>query len=138
MDFFSSISESVHRSYYWLFILLGLDYFSCISVFILKLVVMSHCSLFLLELLLTSILYQVALCVLKVWSSLGTLTFSRYEEAKAKGVDSYDRDLEDVIDRLIVECDRKIARALKRLEDEDAKAAIAISVTEVTQVSVSI
>lgn len=56
-----------------------------------------------------------------------------YEEARAKGVDNYDRDLEDVIDRLIVECDRKIARALKRLEDEDAKAAIAISVSEVTQ-----
>ncbi|KAL9233517.1 hypothetical protein vseg_008503 [Gypsophila vaccaria] len=56
-----------------------------------------------------------------------------YEEAKAKGVDNYDRDLEDVIDRLIVECDRKITRALKRLADEDAKAAIAISVTEVTQ-----
>ncbi|GMP67868.1 hypothetical protein CsSME_00027709 [Camellia sinensis var. sinensis] len=56
-----------------------------------------------------------------------------YEEAKAKGLDNYDRDLEDVIDRLIVECDRKITRALKRLEDEDAKAAIAISVTEVTQ-----
>lgn len=62
------------------------------------------------------------------------LTSSRYEEAKAKGTDNYDRDLEDVIDRLIVECDRKIARALKRLEDEDAKAAIAISVSEVTQV----
>ncbi|CAI9090855.1 OLC1v1025723C1 [Oldenlandia corymbosa var. corymbosa] len=56
-----------------------------------------------------------------------------YEEAKAKGTDNYDRDLEDVIDRLIVECDRKIARALKRLDDEDAKAAIAISVSEVTQ-----
>lgn len=56
-----------------------------------------------------------------------------YEEARTKGVDNYDRDLEDVIDRLIVECDRKIARALKRLEDEDAKAAIAISVSEVTQ-----
>ncbi|ONI05217.1 hypothetical protein PRUPE_6G363000 [Prunus persica] len=56
-----------------------------------------------------------------------------YEEAKAKGTDDYDRDLEDVIDRLIVECDRKIARALKRLEDDDAKAAIAISVSEVTQ-----
>jgi hypothetical protein len=55
-----------------------------------------------------------------------------YEEAKVKGVDSYDRELEDVIDRLIVECDRKIARALKRLTDEDAKAAIAISVSEVT------
>jgi hypothetical protein len=56
-----------------------------------------------------------------------------YEEAKAKGLENYDRDLEDVIDRLIVECDRKITRALKRLEDDDAKAAIAISVTEVTQ-----
>ncbi|KAG8390736.1 hypothetical protein BUALT_Bualt01G0114400 [Buddleja alternifolia] len=56
-----------------------------------------------------------------------------YEEAKAKGVDNYDRDLEDNIDRLIVECDRKIARALKRLDEEDAKAAIAISVSEVTQ-----
>jgi len=42
--------------------------------------------------------------------------------------------LEDVIDKLIGECDRKIGRALKRLEDEDAKAAIAISVSEVTQV----
>lgn len=62
------------------------------------------------------------------------LTHIRYEEAKAKGVDNYDRDLEDVIDRLIVECDRKITRALKRLADEDAKAAIAISVSEVTQV----
>ncbi|THG13430.1 hypothetical protein TEA_020967 [Camellia sinensis var. sinensis] len=57
----------------------------------------------------------------------------KYEDAKAKGIDNYDRDLEDVIDRLIVECDRKITRALKRLEDEDAKAAIAISVSEVTQ-----
>ncbi|KAK8672003.1 hypothetical protein V6N13_110381 [Hibiscus sabdariffa] len=56
-----------------------------------------------------------------------------YEEAKAKGVDNYDRELEDAIDRLIVECDRKIGRALRRLEDEDAKAAIAISVSEVTQ-----
>ncbi|XP_074321171.1 uncharacterized protein LOC141657735 isoform X2 [Silene latifolia] len=55
-----------------------------------------------------------------------------YEEAKAKAVDNYDRELEDVIDRLIVECDRKITRALKRLSEEDAKAAIAISVSEVT------
>ncbi|XP_010525030.1 PREDICTED: U1 snRNP-associated protein usp106-like isoform X1 [Tarenaya hassleriana] len=55
-----------------------------------------------------------------------------YEEAKAKGVDNYDRELEDAIDRLIVECDRKIGRALKRLQEEDAKAAIAISVSEVT------
>ncbi|GLT52104.1 hypothetical protein SLA2020_254650 [Shorea laevis] len=56
-----------------------------------------------------------------------------YEEAKAKGIDNYDRELEDAIDRLIVERDRKIGRALKCLEDEDAKAAIAISVSEVTQ-----
>ncbi|CAG7879482.1 unnamed protein product [Brassica rapa] len=56
-----------------------------------------------------------------------------YKEAKAKGVDNYDRELEDAIDRLIVECDRKIGRALERLQEEDAKAAIAISVTEVTQ-----
>nr|CAB3447173.1 unnamed protein product [Digitaria exilis] len=56
-----------------------------------------------------------------------------YEEAKAKGTDNYDRELEENIERLIVECERKIQRALKRLEEEDAKAAIAISVTEVTQ-----
>ncbi|KAM1746401.1 hypothetical protein ACFX11_013036 [Malus domestica] len=57
-----------------------------------------------------------------------------YEEAKVKGTDNYDRDLEDVIDRLIVECDRKIPRALKRLKDDDAKATIAISISEITQV----
>ncbi|GJN05082.1 hypothetical protein PR202_ga22683 [Eleusine coracana subsp. coracana] len=55
-----------------------------------------------------------------------------YEEAKSKGSESFDRELEDVIERLIVECDRKIQRALKRLADEDAKAAIAISVSQVT------
>ncbi|CAO2046503.1 unnamed protein product [Urochloa humidicola] len=56
-----------------------------------------------------------------------------YEEAKAKGTDNYDHELEETIERLIVECERKIQRALKRLEEEDAKAAIAISVTDVTQ-----
>ncbi|KAI3994645.1 hypothetical protein MKX01_027535 [Papaver californicum] len=56
-----------------------------------------------------------------------------YQEAKASAGHSYERELEDVIDRLIVECDRKITRALKRLEEDDAKAAIAISVSEVTQ-----
>ncbi|KAJ4846477.1 hypothetical protein Tsubulata_021638 [Turnera subulata] len=56
-----------------------------------------------------------------------------YEEARAKGLDNYDRELEDTIDRLIIECDKKIGRALKRLEEDDAKAAIAISVSEVTQ-----
>ncbi|WOK94539.1 luc7-like protein isoform X1 [Canna indica] len=56
-----------------------------------------------------------------------------YEEAKAKGDHNFDRELEDMIERLIVECERKIQRALKRLEDEDAKAAVAISVSTVTQ-----
>ncbi|XBH63108.1 uncharacterized protein [Aegilops tauschii subsp. strangulata] len=56
-----------------------------------------------------------------------------YEEAKAKGMDNYDHELEETVERLIVECERKIQRALKRLEEEDAKAAIAISITEVTQ-----
>ncbi|XP_010420467.1 PREDICTED: putative RNA-binding protein Luc7-like 1 isoform X3 [Camelina sativa] len=56
-----------------------------------------------------------------------------YKEAKAKGVDNYDRELEDAIDRLIIECDRKIGRALNRLQEEDAKAAFAISVIQVTQ-----
>ncbi|KAK1266509.1 hypothetical protein QJS04_geneDACA015538 [Acorus gramineus] len=56
-----------------------------------------------------------------------------YEEAKAKGMHNFDRELQDVIERLIVECERKIQRALKRLEEDDAKAAIAISVSKVTQ-----
>lgn len=58
----------------------------------------------------------------------------RYEEAKDKSVHNFERELEDVIERLILECDRKIHRALKRLEDDDAKAAIAISVSKVTNV----
>lgn len=56
-----------------------------------------------------------------------------YEESKAKGKDNYDRELEDVIEKLIIECDRKITRALKRLEEDDAKAAIAIVVSDVTK-----
>uniref|UniRef100_A0ACD5YTK7 Uncharacterized protein n=1 Tax=Avena sativa TaxID=4498 RepID=A0ACD5YTK7_AVESA len=56
-----------------------------------------------------------------------------YEEAKAKGMDNYDRELEETIERLIVECERKIQRALKRLDEEDAKAAIAICITDVTK-----
>ncbi|CAA7400377.1 unnamed protein product [Spirodela intermedia] len=56
-----------------------------------------------------------------------------YEEAKLKGTHNFDRELEDLIEKLIVECERKIQRALKRLSDEDAKAAVAISVSEVTQ-----
>lgn len=42
-----------------------------------------------------------------------------------------------MIERLIVECERKIQRALKRLEDEDANAAVAISVSKVTLVVAS-
>ncbi|CAD5166009.1 unnamed protein product [Musa acuminata subsp. malaccensis] len=56
-----------------------------------------------------------------------------YEEAKVKGDHNFHRELEDMIERLIVECERKIQRALKRLEDEDATAAVAISVSKVTQ-----
>ncbi|XVF04564.1 hypothetical protein REPUB_Repub05bG0094600 [Reevesia pubescens] len=56
-----------------------------------------------------------------------------YEKAKAKGVDSYDRELEDAIDELIIEYDGKIGGVQKRLEDEDAKSAIAIPISEVTQ-----
>lgn len=73
-------------------------------------------------------------------SCLGvTLTrISRYEEAKTNGKDNYDRDLEDCLEKHIVECDRKIQRALKRLEDDDAGAATAIAVSEVTKVCLSI
>lgn len=56
-----------------------------------------------------------------------------YDDAKSKGKDNYDRELEDVLEKHIMECDRKIVRALKRLEDEDAKAATAIAVSEVTK-----
>ncbi|KAK8946599.1 hypothetical protein KSP39_PZI006638 [Platanthera zijinensis] len=56
-----------------------------------------------------------------------------YEEAKVKGMHNFDRELEDLIERLIMECERRIQRALKRLENEDAKAAIGISVSQVTQ-----
>lgn len=58
----------------------------------------------------------------------------RYEEAKAQGKDSYDRELEECLEKHILECDRKIARALKRLEDDDVGAATAIAVSEVTKV----
>lgn len=56
-----------------------------------------------------------------------------YEEAKVKGKDNYDRELEDALERHVMECDRKIIRALKRLDDEDAKAATAIAVSVVTK-----
>ncbi|MBA0851130.1 hypothetical protein Goshw_013712 [Gossypium schwendimanii] len=79
------------------------------------------------------IVTSTLLLMFDLYSSCDLGYVSRYEEAKSKGVDNYDRELEDAIDRLIVECDRKIGRALRRLEDEDAKAAIAISVSEVTQ-----
>ncbi|KAJ7557705.1 hypothetical protein O6H91_04G006200 [Diphasiastrum complanatum] len=56
-----------------------------------------------------------------------------YDEAKRKGKDNYDRELEDCLEKHILDCDRKIARALRRLEDDDAGAATAIAVSEVTQ-----
>lgn len=58
----------------------------------------------------------------------------KIQESKEKGKDNYDRELEDVIKKLIIECDRKITRALKRLDEDDDKAAIAIVVSEVTKV----
>ncbi|KAG6526349.1 hypothetical protein ZIOFF_016332 [Zingiber officinale] len=69
----------------------------------------------------------------KVQDAFSSSTSLSYEEGKAKGEHNYDRELEDMIERLIVECERKIQRALKRLEDEDATAAVAISVSKVTQ-----
>lgn len=45
-----------------------------------------------------------------------------YEEAKTHGKDNYDRELLEYLDKLIVECDRKIQRASKRLEEDDADA----------------
>ncbi|KAH9328914.1 hypothetical protein KI387_001022 [Taxus chinensis] len=62
-----------------------------------------------------------------------SFTCQRYEDAKAKGKDNYDREMEDVLERHIGECERKITRALRRLDDDDAKAATAISVSEVTK-----
>lgn len=41
-------------------------------------------------------------CVCKV------LIMSRYEEVKVNGKDNYDRDLEDCLEKYIVECDCKI------------------------------
>ncbi|XP_037481552.1 uncharacterized protein LOC119359483 [Triticum dicoccoides] len=66
-------------------------------------------------------------------STVVAALLASYEEVKAKGSENFDRELEDMIDRLIMECERKIQGVLKRLTDEDAKAAIAISVSEVTQ-----
>ncbi|CAI5532711.1 unnamed protein product [Closterium sp. Naga37s-1] len=56
-----------------------------------------------------------------------------YEEAKAKGLVDYERELEGILEKLIVECDRKIQRSFKRLEDEEGAAALnAVKVSEVT------
>lgn len=71
-----------------------------------------------------------------MFATLSDLSWAlhRYEEAKEKLAHNFERELEDVIERLILECDRKIQRALKRLEDDDAKVAMAISVSKFTQV----
>eukprot|EP00270_Netrium_digitus_P014751 TRINITY_DN5084_c0_g1_i1.p1 TRINITY_DN5084_c0_g1~~TRINITY_DN5084_c0_g1_i1.p1 ORF type:complete len:474 (+),score=122.60 TRINITY_DN5084_c0_g1_i1:148-1569(+) len=55
-----------------------------------------------------------------------------YEEGKSKGRDNYDRELEDVLEKHVMECDRKIARSLKRLEDDGVDNATAIAVSKVT------
>ena len=67
------------------------------------------------------------------FSCFGCLFF-RYEEAIASGKANYDREVEQVLERHIVECDRKIQRSLRRLEDERSEAATAIAVSEVTKV----
>eukprot|EP00854_Cymbomonas_tetramitiformis_P006604 gene6604-7906_t len=46
----------------------------------------------------------------------------QYEEARQKGEANYDRELLENLDKLLVECDRKIARAMKRLEEDDPAA----------------
>ena len=61
-------------------------------------------------------------------------TYQRYESAKVKGKYNYDRDMEDALERHIGECDRKITRALRRLEDDDSKDVTTIFVFAVTQV----
>lgn len=79
-------------------------------------------------------LFQLTKMDLGACSKVHSLQLRKeYESAKAKGKDNYDRELEDVLERHIGECDRKITRALRRLEDDDAKAATAISVSAVTQ-----
>jgi len=79
-------------------------------------------------------LFQLTKMDLGACSKVHSLQLRKeYEESKTKGKDNYDRELEDVIEKLIIECDRKITRALKRLEEDDAKAAIAIAVSEVTK-----
>lgn len=65
-----------------------------------------------------------------------TVRCGSYEEAAAKGLDNYERELEDQLDKLVVECDRKIARALKRLEDDEGAGAGLVSVMRCTDVSI--
>eukprot|EP00898_Chlorokybus_atmophyticus_P008640 jgi/Chlat1/8778/Chrsp90S08128 len=45
-----------------------------------------------------------------------------YEDARAKRKDNYDRELEMELEKLVVDCDRKITRAQRRLEDDDTNA----------------
>ncbi|CAI7861670.1 unnamed protein product, partial [Closterium sp. NIES-54] len=75
----------------------------------------------------TVLTYKPPVCVLNAY---------RYEEAKAKGLVDYERELEGILEKLIVECDRKIQRSFKRLEDEEGAAALnAVKVSQVTDVS---
>lgn len=63
-----------------------------------------------------------------------TPSILRYEVAKAKGKDNYDREMEEVLERHVVECDRKIQRSLKRLEDDRVEGAGNIQVSKITKV----
>eukprot|EP00242_Pyramimonas_sp_CCMP2087_P008524 CAMPEP_0198214366 /NCGR_PEP_ID=MMETSP1445-20131203/40838_1 /TAXON_ID=36898 /ORGANISM="Pyramimonas sp., Strain CCMP2087" /LENGTH=405 /DNA_ID=CAMNT_0043889533 /DNA_START=197 /DNA_END=1414 /DNA_ORIENTATION=+ len=53
-----------------------------------------------------------------------------YQAARAAGKASYDRELLEYLDKILVECDRKIARSMKRLEDEDMEARNYPSITK--------
>ncbi|PON47318.1 hypothetical protein PanWU01x14_244970 [Parasponia andersonii] len=69
---------------------------------------------------------------MKPWFSKTLLSYNKAMALNASSL-SFTRDLEDAIDRHIVECDR-IARALQHLEDDNARATNAISVSEITQI----
>ncbi|GBG82939.1 hypothetical protein CBR_g36466 [Chara braunii] len=56
-----------------------------------------------------------------------------YEDAKKRLRDNYDRELEECLEKHIIDCDKKIQRALKRLEDTDEGAASAVPVSQATK-----
>mmetsp|Transcript_5753 Transcript_5753/g.7777 ORF Transcript_5753/g.7777 Transcript_5753/m.7777 type:complete len:418 (+) Transcript_5753:138-1391(+) len=60
-----------------------------------------------------------------------------YEEAYKKGRDNYDRELLEYLDKLLLECDRKITRASKRLEEDDPNARNYVKVSKCVDVEES-